>query len=354
MRCRPESARPASPRMATSSEPSSRSSPPRHEAPRPRARGNRPLGLRRGPARPDDRAEQRPPSTTSWPGSASWDTNRRRRLHHAGQLPVRMLERRHVRRRSSPTASPCSPASGPQGPLTELDLAGDLSIDRLVRARGDRPQGRRDGQRVVGRRRAPEAPGPRPDPNAIDDELEAHGRRLRAPLARRPIDRVNPCGGLRVSAPCWSSRRAIPFLAIPVLAFALAILVSGCGIGSSPTAAPSSTPTIAAELDTAAAPSPTPVAEVTKTPKPTDKLDRIGHNRAKRAEAGIDTYRITLLLRVLLRVRRRPARRRSGRRRRGRRGRRRGQADPEAPVAGFPDHRRRPVRQGGGRQGGRR
>ena len=89
-------------------------------------------------------------------------------------------------------------------------------------------------------------------------------------------------------------RRAIPFLAIPVLAFALAILVSGCGIGSGPTTAPSSTPMIAPSSTPPTPPSPTPVAEVTKTPKPTDKLDRIGHNRAKWAEAGIDTYRITL------------------------------------------------------------
>jgi hypothetical protein len=85
-------------------------------------------------------------------------------------------------------------------------------------------------------------------------------------------------------------RRAIPFLAIPLLAFALAILVSGCGTGSTPTPTPTAAPT----SSPSPRPTPTPVAEVTKTPGPTDKLDRIGRNRAKWAQAGIDTYRITL------------------------------------------------------------
>ena len=68
--------------------------------------------------------------------------------------------------------------------------------------------------------------------------------------------------------------------------------MSGCGIGSSttlsPTAAPSSSP------PSPARPSLTPVATATDAPKPTEKLDRIGRNRVRWEEAGIDSYRITL------------------------------------------------------------
>jgi hypothetical protein len=41
-------------------------------------------------------------------------------------------------------------------------------------------------------------------------------------------------------------------------------------------------------------PSPTLVATVTPAPDPTTKLDRIGRNKAKWSQAGIDTYRMTL------------------------------------------------------------
>jgi hypothetical protein len=100
--------------------------------------------------------------------------------------------------------------------------------------------------------------------------------------------RVKPFARVARLSPVLELRRAIPFLAIPVLAFALAILVSGCAIGSSPAAAPSSPP------PSPPAPSPTPVAEATNAPKPTEKLDRIGRNRARWDEAGIDSYRIAL------------------------------------------------------------
>ena len=88
-------------------------------------------------------------------------------------------------------------------------------------------------------------------------------------------------------------RRAIPFLAFPIVAFALAILISGCGSGATETNTPS--PSLALAL-----PSPTLVATITRSPDPTakpdptEKLDRISRNRAKWSQAGIDTYRLTL------------------------------------------------------------
>ena len=85
-------------------------------------------------------------------------------------------------------------------------------------------------------------------------------------------------------------RRAIPFLAFPIVAFALAILISGCGSGVTAIASPSPSP----QPSLQAQPSPTLVATITPSPDPTPKPDRIARNRAKWAEAGIDTYRITL------------------------------------------------------------
>ena len=88
-------------------------------------------------------------------------------------------------------------------------------------------------------------------------------------------------------------RRAIPFLAFPIIAFALAVLISGCGSGATATISPS--PSLALAL-----PSPTLGATITPSPDPTakpdpsPKLDRISRNRAKWSQAGIDTYRLTL------------------------------------------------------------
>ena len=88
-------------------------------------------------------------------------------------------------------------------------------------------------------------------------------------------------------------RRAIPFLAIPVLAFALAGLVTGCGIGSSPTLVADRlaelVPAVAAHRRASR-----PSRRRPMRPKPTEKLDRIGRNRVRWEEAGIDSYRITL------------------------------------------------------------
>ena len=86
-------------------------------------------------------------------------------------------------------------------------------------------------------------------------------------------------------------RRAIPFLAFPIVAFALAILISGCGSGAIATTSPS--PSLQPPPPSPT-PSPTLVATITPTPEPTAKLDRIGRNRAKWSQAGIDTYRLTL------------------------------------------------------------
>ena len=86
-------------------------------------------------------------------------------------------------------------------------------------------------------------------------------------------------------------RRAIPFLAFPIVAFALAILISGCGSGAIATTSPS--PSLQPPPPSPT-PSPTLVATITPTPEPTAKLDRISRNRAKWSQAGIDTYRLTL------------------------------------------------------------
>ena len=81
-------------------------------------------------------------------------------------------------------------------------------------------------------------------------------------------------------------RRAIPFLAFPIIAFALAILISGCGSGATATTSPS--PSLQPPPPSPT-PSPTLVATITPTPDPTAKLDRISRNRAKWSQAGIDT-----------------------------------------------------------------
>jgi hypothetical protein len=89
-------------------------------------------------------------------------------------------------------------------------------------------------------------------------------------------------------------RRAIPFLAIPMVAFALAVLVSGCGFGSPSTASTTAGPTVAPTASAPSAPNPTPVAAITESPKPAEGLDRIARHRATWEAAGIDTYRISL------------------------------------------------------------
>ena len=103
----------------------------------------------------------------------------------------------------------------------------------------------------------------------------------------KPLGRVARLSGV------LELRRAIPFLAFPIIAFALAVLISGCGSGATATISPS--PSLALAL-----PSPTLGATITPSPDPTakpdpsPKLDRISRNRAKWSQAGIDTYRLTL------------------------------------------------------------
>ena len=87
-------------------------------------------------------------------------------------------------------------------------------------------------------------------------------------------------------------RRAIPFLAFPIIAFALAVLISGCRSGATTTISPSSSLALALPSPTLGAtitPSPDPTAK----PDPSPKLDRISRN-GEGVEAGIDTYRLTL------------------------------------------------------------
>ena len=84
-------------------------------------------------------------------------------------------------------------------------------------------------------------------------------------------------------------RRAIPFLAFPILAFVLAIVVAACG-----TAIPNplATPTPPDALH----PNQPPVVAIAPTavPDPT-KLDEVARQRAIWTQAGIRTYRLTLL-----------------------------------------------------------
>jgi hypothetical protein len=86
-------------------------------------------------------------------------------------------------------------------------------------------------------------------------------------------------------------RRAIPFLAIPILAFVLAAIVVGCGTAlPNPLASP--TPPDALHPNP---PAPAViVSEPTAVPDPT-KLDEVARQRAIWTQAGIGTYRLTLL-----------------------------------------------------------
>ena len=81
-------------------------------------------------------------------------------------------------------------------------------------------------------------------------------------------------------------RRAIPFLAFPLIAFALAFLVSGCGTLPNPLA--TATPPDALHPNQ-------PVAVVpTAIPDPT-KLDEVSRQRAIWAQSGIHSYKLTLI-----------------------------------------------------------
>ncbi len=84
-------------------------------------------------------------------------------------------------------------------------------------------------------------------------------------------------------------RRAIPFLAFPILAFVLAIVVSGCG-ASIPNPLATPVPPDALHPNPPAA----VVASPTAVPDPT-KLDEVARQRAIWTQAGIGTYRMTLL-----------------------------------------------------------
>ena len=99
---------------------------------------------------------------------------------------------------------------------------------------------------------------------------------------------MNPSARVARLSDVLEFRRAIPFLAFPIVAFALAFLISGCGSGTTATISPSPS------MQPPPQPSPTLVAAITPSPDPTPKLDRIGRNRAKWAQAGVDTYRLTL------------------------------------------------------------
>ncbi len=82
-------------------------------------------------------------------------------------------------------------------------------------------------------------------------------------------------------------RRAIPFLAFPLIAFVLAFLVSGCASLPNPLATP--IPPDALHPNQAIV-----VAEPTAIPDPT-KLDEVSRQRAIWAQSGIHSYKLTLL-----------------------------------------------------------
>ena len=81
-------------------------------------------------------------------------------------------------------------------------------------------------------------------------------------------------------------RRAIPFLAFPLVAFVLAFLVSGCGSLPNPlaTIAPPDALHPAQPIDVVP----------TAIPDPT-KLDELGRQRAIWAQSGIHSYKLTML-----------------------------------------------------------
>lgn len=81
-------------------------------------------------------------------------------------------------------------------------------------------------------------------------------------------------------------RRAIPFLAFPLIAFVLAFLVSGCGSLPNPLATANPPDALHPNQPIAVAP--------TATPDPT-RLNEVSRQRAIWATAGIHTYRLSLM-----------------------------------------------------------
>ena len=140
------------------------------------------------------------------------------------------------------------------------------------------------------RRRAPD-PDRRRRRGARRDPRRARRGRLEIATRRRPVGVKLLARVARLSR-VQEIRRAIPFLAFPIVAFALAILISGCGSGAIATTSPS--PSLQPPPPSPTPTPPTLVATITPTAEPTAKLDRIGRNRAKWSQAGIDTYRLTL------------------------------------------------------------
>ncbi len=83
-------------------------------------------------------------------------------------------------------------------------------------------------------------------------------------------------------------RRAIPFLAFPIVAFALAFLISGCGAIPNPLVTPTPPDALHPKAPIAVVPTAVP------SPDPT-KLDEVARQRAIWAQQGIHSYRMTLL-----------------------------------------------------------
>ena len=94
-----------------------------------------------------------------------------------------------------------------------------------------------------------------------------------------------PKGVARLSA-VLELRRAIPFLAFPLIAFVLAFLVSGCGTLPNPLATATPPDALHPQQPIAVAP--------TAVPDPT-KLDEVARQRAIWAQSGIHSYKLTLL-----------------------------------------------------------
>ena len=86
--------------------------------------------------------------------------------------------------------------------------------------------------------------------------------------------------------PVLELRRAIPFLAFPLVAFVLAFLVSGCGSIPNPLA--TATPPDALHPNQPIAVAPTAI------PDPS-KADEVSRQRAIWARSGIHSYRLTLM-----------------------------------------------------------
>ena len=163
----------------------------------------------------------------------AWHT-RRRRLHPRADVPVQVLTGgpgggRGPRR---PGAAATRRTARTRRAGCPADLRG-----QALRGGDVRPQRRRLRPGDLGRVGLPRHLVLDPLPNAIDDELEVDDRPLRAHglgiAAGRRADARETFGPGRASERRAGAPPRYPVPRVPYVAFALAILISGCGSGAS-------------------------------------------------------------------------------------------------------------------------